>query len=440
MEKDARLADLSKPELVPARDGYGKALVELGAENPDVVVLTGDLSESTRVQWFQEKYPERFIEVGVAEQNMMGVAAGLALNGKIPFVSSYAVFCPGRAWDQARVSVCYTRANVKIAGAHAGISVGPDGATHQGLEDVASMRVLPNLTVIVPADWIEAKKATKAIAAINGPCYIRFGREKVPTITTERTPFVVGKAEIYRQGKDVAIVACGAMVFEALIAAQQLEKEGIDAMVINNHSIKPIDRTTLMQAARTCGAIVTAEEHQINGGMGSAVMEVVAESFPVPCERIGMKDTFGESGKPSELLAKYGMTSKHIVQAARNVLRRKFAFAQEMGPLVCPTPVSMTQEQAKLLLAPVKSDKVFLVQDGQKVASLQELHRALLAMDKGTFSAHVNADKNDFAQWVADVHNDAALADSLRKHGTKVSLARALGVRISQLYALQGEK
>ncbi len=434
----AKLAGIDKPDMVPARDGYGKALVELGNENTEIVVLTGDLSESTRVQWFQEKFPDRFIEVGVAEQNMMGLAAGLALSGKIPFVSSYAVFCPGRAWDQIRVSVCYNRANVKIAGAHAGISVGPDGATHQALEDVASMRCLPNLTVVVPADWIEARKATKAIAVIDGPCYIRFGREKVPTITTDKTPFTIGKAEIYRDGDDVAVVACGVMVYEALVAAEKLSKEGIDVMVVNNHTVKPIDKNTLVSVAKRCGAMVTAEEHQINGGMGSAVMEVVAEKYPVPMERIGMRDSFGESGKPSELLAKYGMTSKEIMQACRNVLRRKFEVAQECGPLICPQPVSMTQDRAAQLLSTVPSNVTFKLKNGEKIASLQDLHRALLTMDKATFSTHVNTDKNDFAQWVQDVHKDAELADVLRRHASKTSLARALGVRIGQLYQKRG--
>jgi transketolase len=440
IDKGMKLADIGKPEMVPARDGYGKALVELGEENKDVVVLTGDLSESTRVQWFQEKFPDRFFEVGVAEQNMVGLAAGLALNGKIPFVSSYAVFCPGRAWDQTRVSVCYTRANVKIAGAHAGISVGPDGATHQALEDVASIRVLPNIVVIVPCDWQEARKATKAAAAIKGPVYFRFGREKVPTITTDKTPFTVGKAEVYREGEDVAIVACGAMVYEALIAAQLLEKEGIDAMVINNHTIKPIDKETLTQAARRCGAMVTAEEHQINGGMGSAVMEVIAESFPVPIERVGMKDTFGESGKPSELLVKYGMTSKEIVQAARSVVRRKFAYVQEFGPAICPQPVGMTPERAEQILSPVPPHVTFKVANGEKVDSLQGLHHVLLAMDKETFSRHVNNGRNDFAQWVQDVHKDVELAAVMRRHASKASLARALGVRIAQLYEKKGGK
>lgn len=428
------LAPLDKPDLVPGRDGYGKALVELGLENANIVVLTGDLAESTRVNWFLEKFPERFIEVGVAEQNMVGIAAGLALNCKIPFVSSYAVFCPGRAWDQVRVSVCYNKANVKIAGAHAGISVGPDGATHQGLEDIASMRCLPNLVVVVPADWLEAKKATKAIAVINGPCYIRFGREKVPTITTERTPFTIGKAEIYREGGDVAIVACGMMVYEALVAAQKLAKEGIESTVINNHTIKPIDKAALVAAARTCGAMVTAEEHQISGGMGSAVMEVVAEGFPVPFERVGMRDVFGESGKPSELLAKYGMTSDDIVRACKSVLRRKFEVARVCGPLVCRQPMDISSKQAATMLGPVQPQVVFHLKDGQKVDSLQALHKALMTMDQGTFDHHVASTKNDFALWVQDVVKDAELASVLRRHGTRASAARTVGVRLSQLH------
>ncbi len=317
---------LFKPDIeqVATRDGYGKGLVELGERNPNVVVLTGDLSESTRSHWFAEKFPERFIEVGVAEQNMMGIAAGLALSGKIPFVSSYATFNPGRNWDQLRVSVCYSRANVKVAGAHAGISVGPDGATHQALEDIALTRVLPELVVVVPCDAIETRKATIAIAErVKGPAYIRFGREKSAQFTTEDTPFRLGRAEVFRDGKDVAIIGSGILVYNSLFAAEELAKEGIECMVVNNHTIKPIDRKTLTTAARKCGAVVTVEEHQINGGAGSAVMEVLAEDYPVPVERVGMPDTFGESGQPWELVEKYGMGKDAIVEAVRKVLKRK---------------------------------------------------------------------------------------------------------------------
>jgi transketolase len=424
IRKDAFLADIDKPELVPGRDGYGKALVELGEKNQDVIVLTGDLKESTRSHWFGEKFPHRFVEVGVAEQNMMGIAAGLAFNGKIPFVSSYAVFCPGRAWDQLRVSVCYSRANVKVAGAHAGISVGPDGPTHQGLEDIASVRVLPNITVIVPCDWLEAKKATLAIAGIKGPCYCRFGREKVPTITTEKTPFRIGKAEIYRDGTDVAVVACGQLVYEALMAARQLEAEGISVMVINNHTVKPIDRETLAAAARQCGCVVTAEEHQINGGMGSAVMEVLAEECPVPVERVGMPDTFGQSGKPQELLAKYGMLSKDVVHACKTALKRK------MMNITLP-PVD--QKEAVILLKPVEQSVAFHLHGGGTVADLVGLHKALLAMDESVFRHHTSG-RNDFANWIEHVHKDKALADALRKQKSRAAMARLVGSRLGQLY------
>lgn len=310
--------------MVAARDGYGKALVSLGEKNPNIVVLTGDLSESTRSQWFAEKFPKRFIEVGVAEQNMMGIAAGLALSGKIPFVSSYATFNPGRNWDQFRVSVCYSMANVKVAGAHAGISVGPDGATHQALEDIAMVRALPNLVVVVPCDAIEAKKATMAIAQeVKGPAYIRFGREKSAQFTTEETPFQLGRAEIFRDGKDVAIIASGILVYNSLLAAEELSKEGIECMVVNNHTIKPIDSKTITAAAKKCGAVVTVEEHQINGGAGSAVLEVLAEEYPVPGCRVGMPDSFGESGQPWELVEKFGMGKDGIIMAVRKVLKRK---------------------------------------------------------------------------------------------------------------------
>ena len=310
-------------EQVPTRDGYGQGVVALGEKNPNVVVLTGDLSESTRANMFQEKFPERFIEVGVAEQNMMGIAAGLALSGKIPFVSSYAVFVPGRCWDQLRVSVCYSKANVKVAGAHAGISVGPDGATHQALEDIAIVRCLPNIIVEVPCDALEAKKTTIAIGEYTGPSYFRFHREKTPVITTQDTSFKIGKAEIFREGENVTVVACGPLVYQSLLAAKELEKEGIKAEVINNHTIKPIDKLTLAASAKKTGAVVTVEEHQINGGLGGAVAEVLAENYPVPMERIGMPDSFGESGQPNELLEKYGMSVKKIKEAVKSVLKRK---------------------------------------------------------------------------------------------------------------------
>ncbi len=310
-------------EQVATRDGYGEGLVALGEKNKDVVVLTGDLSASTRANKFQEKFPERFIEVGVAEQNMMGIAAGLALSGKIPFVSSYAVFVPGRCWDQLRVSVCYSKANVKVAGAHAGISVGPDGATHQALEDIGSVRPLPNLVVVVPCDVNETKKATITLGEYKGPVYFRFAREKTPVITTEKTPFKIGKAEIFRDGFDVSIIACGPLVYQSMVAAKELEKDGISVEVINNHTIKPIDKLTLASSAKKTGAVVTVEEHQINGGLGSAVAEVLVENYPVPMERIGMPDSFGESGKPEELLEKYGMSVKHIKEAAKTVISRK---------------------------------------------------------------------------------------------------------------------
>ena len=310
-------------EQIPTRNGYGDALVELGDTNPNVMVLTGDLSESTRANGFQKKYPKRFVECGVAEQNMMGVAAGLALSGKIPFVSSYAVFVPGRNWDQFRVSVCYTEANVKVAGAHAGISVGPDGATHQALEDIAITRVLPNLTVVVPCDYQETKKATIALAEMVGPAYFRFAREKTPVITTEKTPFEIGKAIVLQEGKDVTIAGCGPLLFEALVAAKQLESDGISCEIINCHTLKPFDEATLVKSVKKTGCCVTVEEHQITGGLAGAVSETLGRNHPVPIENIGMPNHFGESGEPKELLEKYGMTAKYIVAAVKKVMKRK---------------------------------------------------------------------------------------------------------------------
>lgn len=314
-------------ERVPTRDGYGEGLVLLGKANPNVVVLTGDLKESTRAQKFEEAFPDRFIECGVAEQNMAGIAAGLAVAGKIPFISSYAVFSPGRSWDQVRVNICYNDANVKIAGAHTGISVGPDGATHQALEDIAIMRVLPRMTVVVPCDVIETRKCTLAAGERMGPVYFRFAREKTPVITTEHTPFAIGRAELLWQSKDkapvVTLIACGPLVYEALIAAHLLEKDKIAVEVINSHTIKPLDVRTITEAAVRTGAVVTVEEHQIAGGLGSAVAEALGQHQPVPIEFVGMPDSFGESGEPDELLEKYSMKAKDIVAATRRVLARK---------------------------------------------------------------------------------------------------------------------
>ncbi len=310
-------------EQVPSRNGYGEGLVLAGEENKNVVALCADLTESTRTLDFAKKFPDRFVEMGVAEQNLATVASGMAAIGKIPFITSYAMFSPGRNWEQIRTTICYNNQPVKIIGSHAGISVGPDGATHQALEDMAITRALPNMVVICPADAIEARKATLAIAHHPQPCYVRLSREKVPVITTEQTPFVIGKAEIFYEGKDVAIIACGQMVYRALQAANQLKEYKISVRVINCHTIKPLDKDTILKAAEDCGAIVTVEEHQIHGGLGSAVAEVVSQNFPVPIKIIGVEDRFGESGEPNELLEKFGLTVEAITKGVTHVLRMK---------------------------------------------------------------------------------------------------------------------
>jgi len=320
------ILDLKSIEQKPTRDGYGIGLIELGKKNPNVVVLCADLIESTRSEAFARAYPERFVEMGVAEQNMASVAAGLAAVGKVPFISSYAMFSPGRNWEQVRTTICYNERHVIVAGAHTGVSVGPDGATHQAIEDIALVRVIPNMTVIVPADALEAKKATIVSADLHGPVYLRFAREKTPVFTTNGTPFEVGKAEIFWQSDkkpDVAIIGCGPLVHNAILAAHELEKEGIKSVVVNNHTIKPIDEKTIVRVAKEAGAIVTVEEHQIQGGMGSAVAEVLAKNHPVPIEFIGVQNRFGESGSPAELVEHFGMGVIHIVQAVKNVVRRK---------------------------------------------------------------------------------------------------------------------
>lgn len=310
-------------EKIPMRDGYGKALLELIEKNPNVIALDADVAKSTRTVWVRDKHPENFLDVGISEQDMVGTAAGLALGGMLPFAATYGVFLAGRAWDQIRTTVCYNNLNVKLAGAHAGISVGPDGATHQALEDVAIMRVLPHMTVVVPCDAEETRKATLAIAAKEGPCYIRFGREGVPVVTDASTPFELGKARTCREGKDVAIIANGAMVYEAMEAAKELAKEGIEALVINLHTVKPLDVDAVCAAAEKTGCIVTAEEHQVHGGMGSAVAEVLGAHCPVPIEMVAVKDSFGESGQPQELMDAYGLNAAHVIAAVKNVIARK---------------------------------------------------------------------------------------------------------------------
>ncbi len=305
------------------RFGFGEALVELGKKDEKIFVLGADTVSSVAINGFQKSFPERFANVGIAESNMLGMASGLALAGFIPFVATYGVFASGRPWEQIRTTICYSNLNVKIGGSHSGLMVGPDGATHQALEEIAIMRCLPKMTLLSPCDVIETKKATMAAAYFNGPVYIRYGRENIPVITEETTPFEIGKAQIMKEGKDVCIMATGTMVYESLMAAEILEKEGIKAKVLNIHTIKPIDEKAIVACAKECGAIVTAEEHQIFGGFGSAVAEVVVKNMPVPMEFVGMKDSFGESGKPSELMAKYGLKDVNIVNAVKKVLSRK---------------------------------------------------------------------------------------------------------------------
>ena len=319
-------------EQRPTRDGYGQGLVAAGEANPNVVVLCADLTESTRSESFAKKFPNRFFEVGVAEQNLATIASGLGVSGKIPFISSYATFSPGRNWEQIRTTISYNDSNVKIAGAHAGISVGPDGATHQAIEDIATMRVMANMKVIVPCDAMEAKKATAAAAKIWGPVYLRFGREKMPLFTTEETPFIPGKAEIFWEstGKknrakkpQAAIIGCGSLVHYALLAAKELEEEGIGVYVVNCHTVKPLDEQIILEVAERTGAVVTVEEHQVLGGLGGAVAELLAKNFPVPIEFIGLQNVFGESGPPKDLIEKYGMGVKDIKTAVAKVLKRK---------------------------------------------------------------------------------------------------------------------
>lgn len=309
---------------IATREAYGKALAALANTNENVVVLDADLSKSTKTADFKAVAPERFFNMGIAEGNMMGVAAGLSTCGKVPFVSTFAMFAAGRAFEQIRNSICYPKLNVKVCATHAGLTVGEDGASHQAIEDISLMRSVPNMVVINPADDIETEAAIKAVAEMEGPCYVRLGRMAVSRVNDEANyNFVIGKGITLAEGNDVAIIATGIMVEAALEAKEELAKEGINARVINIHTIKPIDEELIIKAAKETGVIVTAEEHSVIGGLGSAVAEVVSENCPVPVLRVGVKDTFGESGKPNELLEKYGLTSNDIVNKVKEVIRLK---------------------------------------------------------------------------------------------------------------------
>ena len=309
---------------IATREAYGKALAALANTNENVVVLDADLSKSTKTADFKAVAPERFFNMGIAEGNMMGVAAGLSTCGKVPFVSTFAMFAAGRAFEQIRNSICYPKLNVKVCATHAGLTVGEDGASHQAIEDISLMRSVPNMVVINPADDIETEAAIKAVAEMEGPCYVRLGRMAVSRVNDESNyNFVIGKGITLAEGNDVAIIATGIMVEAALEAKEELAKEGINARVINIHTIKPIDEELIIKAAKETGVIVTAEEHSIIGGLGSAVAEVVSENCPVPVLRVGVKDTFGESGKPNELLEKYGLTSNNIVNKVKEVIKKK---------------------------------------------------------------------------------------------------------------------
>lgn len=314
-------------EQAPIRKGFGQGLLQAGEENKNIVALCADLTESTQMHLFKEKFPERFVEIGVAEQNLVTVASGMAASGKIPFCSSYAMFSPGRNWEQIRTTIAYNDRPVKIVGSHAGISVGPDGGTHQALEDIALMRVLPNMDVLSPCDALEAKRATIALAQSLRPAYLRLAREKTPIITTEETPFEVGKAEVFWLPDvglaDVGIIATGSLLYNALLSAKELEKENIKTKVLNLSSIAPLDTEVIIALAKEAKCIVTVEEHQVRGGMGGAVAEVLAQNYPVPIEFIGVQNLFGQSGTPVELVEHYGMGVESIKDAVRKVLKRK---------------------------------------------------------------------------------------------------------------------
>jgi transketolase len=310
-------------EKKDTRSGFGAGLLEVGRRNPNVVALCADLVGSLKMNYFIKEFPERFFQVGIAEANMMGIAAGLTIGGKIPYTGTFANFSTGRVYDQIRQSIAYSEKNVKICASHAGLTLGEDGATHQILEDIGMMKMLPNMTVIVPCDYNQTKAATIAIADHKGPVYLRFGRPSVPVFTPADEPFVIGKAVILNEGTDVSIFACGHLVWEALEAGKALYKEGISAEIINVHTIKPLDLETILHSINKTGCAVTAEEHQVNGGLGESVARVLAENKPAPLELVGVNDRFGESGTPAQLMEKYGLNAASIVLAAKKVINRK---------------------------------------------------------------------------------------------------------------------
>lgn len=321
---DMHVLDVSNElQKEPNRKGFGRGLKKAGELDESVVALCADLTESTQMAVFRDAFPERFFEIGIAEQNLVTVGSGLSAMGKIPFVSSYAAFSPGRNWEQIRTTICLNDRPVKIVGAHAGVSVGPDGATHQMLEDIALMRVLPNMVVIAPCDSVEAEKATLAMARDRRPSYLRLARDATPVITTADTPFEIGKAYVYTPGTDVTIIATGTMTYQALVAAEQLYKDGIDAEVVHVPTIKPLDAETILRSVRKTGCVITVEEGQRIGGLGGAIAELLCDELPAPVHRIGMKDRFGESGEPDELIHHFGLDAKHIRLAAHHIVERK---------------------------------------------------------------------------------------------------------------------
>ncbi len=304
----------------PIRKGFGRGLLKAGELNEQVVAACADLTDSTQMSLFKDAFPDRFIEVGVAEQNLVTVASGLAAMGKIPFVSSYAAFSPGRNWEQIRTTICLNDQPVRVVGSHAGISVGPDGATHQMLEDIALMRVLPNMVVIAPGDAKEAERATLALANDKRPAYLRLAREATPIITTDKTPFEIGKAYVYAKGDDITLISTGTMTYHAMAAAEMLFKDGIDVEVVHCPTIKPLDAITILQSVKKTKKVITLEEAQVNGGLGGAVSELLGEEYPVPIKRIGIRDRFGESGKPDELMKHFGLTAAHISMVAHKMV------------------------------------------------------------------------------------------------------------------------
>lgn len=399
-----------KVESDSTRNGFGKGIIKAGTSQ-DVWVVTADLGGSTCVNKFRDKFPERFVQVGVAEQNLVTVASGIASMNKVVFATSFAVFSPGRNWEQIRTTICYNDQPVIIVGSHTGLGVGEDGATHQALEDISLMRTLPNMNVVVPCDSLQAEKAAIALAKNRSPAYLRLNRQKSPLITKSTTPFKLGEAQMFREGKDLVIFSCGPIINEVIKAAEELKNKKISVAVVNIHTIKPLDQKTIAKYVNKCQKFLVVEDHQVNGGLGSAISECLINN-PAQGEIIGVENVFGESGKAEDLYWKYGLTSEKITNKALNLIKQK------NKKDYTKKSVKQSKKKTKVLINAPET-KQFLMCDGQKIKNLKELSLIMKNVNEEVFKHHVTNNKNDFANWIQHVLKEKELSSQLKKIKTK---------------------